>query len=373
MIAGGGFLFFVLGKEDIVYKIETSNLPAKQVWQFDSHEPISRVFFSPVDIYFTGESGVYAVNRITGLESWYIERDNLSLLIPPSLTHDILLVVTNQKRFIEAIDSDTGHTKWRVSVKKVAASDLAQVVAIAVKDETVFVGATLNRGTSIFALDLGNGSERWDAPQRLPEASPSDLAIYGNWLVVQGESLWYLDPNKGTNTTSKPLPVTNRFVFGLEQIFATVDESGIQAIDPLTAVKQWTFRAPCAYADYWLRLPPQPPANVLSIIVSCPKGLFYDGGSLYSVDADNGLITWRHSPELGHIPISVTNMDGHSYYLTLDGSVYALDIRNGQEVGELHVTPGELRDLGENASVSSDNEMLVLLLGNSQAFAFQNQ
>jgi outer membrane protein assembly factor BamB len=374
LAAGGSILTGCLTWGDQAnYEIVSSTLPTSLAWKFEADEPIIHAYLSPTFIYFTGYNSIYAVSRATGEELWKVERDHITLLIPPLATDShMVLVVTNNEKFIEALNVETGESRWRVSVKDAVSSDNASVSAVTVDANQVFVGAFLSRGTKIFALQLDNGKQIWDSPQELPEVRPRELMVYDKWLAVEGGDLWYLNRDNGVVTFRKLLPKANRFVFGTDQIYAISDGEDIKALDPLSIAEQWNFQGQCQHNSYWIYLSPTLPSDVLLVFVACDREQLYGGGTFYRLATQSGEIAWMHQIGSGPFLVLATIMGNYSYYLLDDGSVHALDLRGGQEVGALYVQPAEVRDRAGNERLVSDSEILVLLMGNQQAFAFKN-
>lgn len=364
--------FYVLPVREPVHQIKSSTLPIEQAWQFQADEPVLEAFLSTSDVFIRGTKGLYAVSRESGEKHWYIKRDNLSWIIPPSDKQNVVLLVTNSSSDLEAIDSETGRTRWRVRAKDIAKANNSHIYALTSDDDKVFVGISTNRRTRIVALNLADGRTIWDAPQRLDDEAGVDALLLSHpWLVAKGEKLWYLHPHDGQVEFTKPLPPADRFAFGERQIFAIMPSGGIRSLDPLTAHMQWNFRASCADGEYEILTLPKPPSYMLLVTVSCPKGLSLDWGSLYVIDAETGKVAWHHESEATSVMASAAAMGQSIYTLRINGSLYALDALSGEIVGELHVEPSRLHELGANASVVADQELLILLMGNSQIFAFK--
>jgi outer membrane protein assembly factor BamB len=373
VVAGTVLSYYVWNRSDS-YQIKSSSLPIEKVWEFATSEPILNAFLSSKNVYLVSRRGIYAIDRTTGEQSWKINRNKVIDVVPPTVPDsNIVVVATNDGKFIEAVSNTTGMSIWQVSVDKIVGNPDALARTINVSTEQVFVGTALFRGTKIFALRMTDGVETWDSPQEIQESYPSNAYLYGDWLAVKGIDIWYLGRENGEIVNKDSLPETNRFAFASSHIYAITDGIGIKALAPLTTAEQWLFRVQCDTAGYWILALPKSPDNETIVEASCSTGVFTSERSIYNLNDNTGEPIWTHKLKPAVFPKSFTNMGNYIFYIIEDGSVYALDRSDGEPAGEMHFVPATVQTPNVDARILSDNEMLLYLPGDNQVFAFESK
>lgn len=215
----------------------------------------------------TGRTGYVSVPAIKSVPNvqWKRQVGN-SVHGAAVLAGDLLLVPTVDAH-IDALDANTGETKWTFT----ASGDLFSSPAVA--EDVVYVG---NENGKLYALDLATGDERWS-------------------LELDG-GVW-----------TAPLVVN-------ELIYVGSQSDSFYAVDTKIRDISWHFKT-----DGWIVSPPTWENDLV---------IFGSGESLYALNGQIGLLIWQKS--LGSFWGPHAVKDGVLYAGSGDRSFYALKVENGE-------------------------------------------
>jgi serine/threonine-protein kinase len=135
---------------------------------------------------------VFALDAVTGEERWHFARpdDTLSAFIAPTVAGGMVYVGTvnapgvvgADQWVFEALDAETGVTRWQVDV-------VGQLNQPVIADGVVYFGTGLDR--SLLAVDAATGAERWRIP--LPDSDYAGFTpVVWDGLVYMGDENGYL-------------------------------------------------------------------------------------------------------------------------------------------------------------------------------------
>ncbi|MFE6633724.1 PQQ-binding-like beta-propeller repeat protein [Streptomyces tendae] len=203
----------------------------------------------------------------------------------------------------------------------------------------------------ITALDVTDGSRRWDRRVRVDDVSQDTghLKSVGNDIRITGVSggllfygsndhLYAVDADDGDHRwrymddTFHPSPV----VVG-DAAYAHMDFF-FYVLDPRTGDKLWDYNF-------------DPKADGSNIAVTDDVLLVHSGKKLIAVDLRTHQQKWTHQAA-SEAETGLVVVDGKVYFGTLDGALYAVDARTGEEEWR-RTFEGELWDgrLGEGAGM----------------------
>jgi hypothetical protein len=199
-----------------------------------------------------------------------------------------LLVVSEGKRHLSAVDLDTGEVRWRHSAHGGSVFRLRRAGKLLV---VVAGDATLS------ALDIATGDVVWRARDRLRFTTQVGLD-HDSLFAMAGESdgkgrgvvrLYHLDPYAGTTRWMRELPdapslVGAPLVTDREVIVVTRDRPGLglAALDRATGATLWSAEPGLVpVASAWLAIDD-------AIVVSS------ESGDLACWETANGGVRWRH-------------------------------------------------------------------------------
>jgi outer membrane protein assembly factor BamB len=202
---------------------------------------------------------------------------------------------------------------------------------IAVSDEAIYVAY----GAQVYAISPENGDRLWAFPSE-PErgrtffASPavaSDLIVVTDYVG----SVFAIDPATGTQKWVFESSPTARFiggaVIGDNYVYAGAVDGTLYAINRDTGTKAWQFRAPRGgngQHDIW------------STPLLDGNTLYFTSldGHLYALDAQSGTLLWQFpapdEPAIGAMAGTPTIHEGVLYFGSFNDKVYALDTQTRQ-------------------------------------------
>ncbi|MFH8442515.1 PQQ-binding-like beta-propeller repeat protein [Streptomyces sp. NPDC018026] len=226
------------------------------------------------------------------------------------------------------------------------------------------------KGHRITALDVTDGSRRWDRRVRVDDVGQDTghLKSVGNDIRITGVSegllfygsndhLYAIDADDGDHrwrymdSTFHPSPV----VVG-DAAYAHLDYF-FYVLDPRTGDKLW---------DYGF----DPKADGSNIAVTDDVLLVHSGKKLIAVDLRTHKEKWTHQAA-SDAETGLVVADGKVYFGTLDGSLYAVDARSGEEEWR-RTFEGELWDgrLGEGAGMPQVADGTVYFENDAYVSAF---
>lgn len=266
----------------VVVDAETGSV----VSRFDGPRTDSALVVSDGVIYLGNESGVHALDAITGERRWTfapsglpgetMEEGSSPEFRTPVLFGEVVYVAVEfgEESMVHALDRETGEERWRVEGSRVAAAT----------SDAVFV--YLFDAGDVIAIDAAGGSERWR--RNVPGAtsvSVSDGLLYtGSRVgevvahdVTTGERRWRFEGERELFATPSVAPET---VYAATSPTEGIDGGNLYALDADSGTLRW-----CAYLGTESVGPPA----VTSETVFVPRS----EGLLQARSADDGALVWQ--------------------------------------------------------------------------------
>lgn len=226
--------------------------------------------------------------------------------------------VTDDDGVVSAIDVADGADRWRFETE----SGYRIRGSPAVHDDTVFAA-----NTTLYALDAGDGTKRWERDLVSPAWSPivTDGLVHvatnsqgvSTFDAESGDRLWEFTPGDGSTAIHAPLAVRGDTAM-------VVAGDSLHALDAATGDDRWST----SVGDGSV-------ANVAPVATGDAVAVAV-GSNLLSVDATTGDTRWRTSfdaPLAG--PPAVSN-DG-LLVATTDGPLSMLDAQSGDRTGRVSI------------------------------------
>lgn len=300
----------------------------KVAWKFKTN---GRIYSSPIIVdkiaYFGSEDkNFYAVDTKTGLEIWKYKTDgaiNSTCAISNNTAY-----FASQDGYFYAVDIKNGKLKWIYRTEGEKKADIWDyyLSSPAVYNEYVYFGSG---DGNIYCLDTKNGEKVWNyKTEGIVHSSPAiayDMVYIGsfdgNFYALDyktGSLKWMFKTvgcvfKPGSIQGSPSISFTDGFIY-----FGTRDYN-IYVLDAKTGKTYWNLKTPS-----WIIATPTIKNSVMYYGNS-------DGPNLFSVDVVNGdgFPQWS-TPISLNIFGSCTIVDNTGYFGSLNGKLYAIDLKDGK-------------------------------------------
>lgn len=335
-------------------------------WEFVTAAPspgIPRAPTTDADTVYVGNDGgqVYAIDRISGAERWHTQVRG-SVHVQPTVENSRLYLGLRgfPRGFVEALDTDTGDSEWRVrfdgtgwaSAEVWTSPQLVDGTLIVGTDSGTLYGLNPADGTEFWAFDTGNkirslsrtpdgvvlgnldagtyrvtagGSEEW---HHVGESTPIwSTPIVGNGTVFVGGTdakLHAIDEATGDRrwTVQTEQPVVGGSVFSDGRVYLQATKTG--AFDADTGAVEWSFR-PMSFGV-------TAPALQDGVLYACETSEIVDW-NVYAADVSDGEVLWKRSTD-SRLLASPAVAEGVICTGSQGGVVYGFDSETGETLWE---------------------------------------
>lgn len=242
--------------------------------------------------------------------------------------------------------------------------------------------AYLANSTQVYAINLGNGTEKWRYPEeadnKITFFAPPVLTPDGQLLVASYDhNLYSINPENGQPSPGNwPFTGSNNLLIASplvseDKIFVPSSDKNLYALD-LTGNSLWSFATGDSLwatpaqlnggiiqpsMDHFLySLDPQTgdqlwkSEDLQGALVGQPTigpdGTLYIGSfsrEMLAIDGETGRVIWR-TPTSGWVWAGPALADGMLYFGDLDGVFYALDAANGNIGWQVETGQGAISD-----------------------------
>lgn len=364
-----------------VHSVTSNTLPVKLKWQADTNDPIR---FRPYSLdglvlVKTTASGcarcrdakakLIAFDAATGDKRWESAFTGLFQDIAPIALGETIIFPVNADGAVRAIDKRSGKTLWET--ERVVAH--TNINGLTQDSKRVYVG-TASNPTRVAALDPQTGKTLWETSEPFLKRSVVTLHLYKEKLYALSlDQIFVLDPVTGNLLKQYDADVSGFGAPTVQNEFAyTTRLGGINALDMLTSNIQWTFEPDCiqveAQNEGAVRM-----GRFFLYPPTLDEGLaFVNGGcrSVFALRANTGQIKWEHPLDSLSSLSRVVVTDGVAYVLVSDGTLRALDLTTGGEIGRAASSPIPLQGFQDSAGLITSENILFATFGDRTLFAF---
>lgn len=244
---------------------------------------------------------------------------NLVLRTGP-VVHDGLVLVgtrgdpTHQGPFrLYAFEAAMGEHRWSHDISR----GLFSAATPAAVDGTVYVRVRLSTGTLVEALDVSDGSRRWQRTVNDWIVGPFVVSD-GRLYVTMDEAMLALDPENGEQLWRTAVePVMAQPAVGDGAVHVGCQDGCVRAFEATSGEKRWSYDL----------------GDELTTSTAIRDGLVYAGGRDHLVALRDGEEAWRFGFEDDERFLTSTApaVDGEQLYVGGRRSIYALDGETGAE------------------------------------------
>lgn len=345
-------------------KLVSSSLPVKQLWQTQLKEPLSAIPVLTNRVIIAQTSvALYGLDKDSGQQLWKYTFNTRQPTPAPTMAKRNLVFLGENDGMVTALDTVSGEIKWQRQHCG-QESGYYTIASIVTDQEKVYI---VSQPTAIEAIYLDNGSVSWSHCKINETVFPSRgarLFIGGNeklFVVTTEAHILNLDTGIIEQKFEQNLAGAQHLVDGrfygrnwvrdahTMEIIRTLTSPGYK---PLYGSCE-DFRRPFTFG----------PSNVYAV-GSC--------GGVFSLDLDNYTVTESYLSNLD-VAAPVTIYQNLLYALTSNGEVHAIDPVTGLNAGVLRTNKNVESLRMSSSGVTSDNEVLVLIFGDKDIFAFKGE
>ena len=267
-----------------------------------------------------------ALDAATGRTVWTFDTGGV-IAGPPAAIDDDLVAFTSSDSFLYALDSRSGRLRWRFDLQ----SSYADQYGAALSDSTVFVGSALG----MHALRRDSGGVRWQVvtdgrPLGTPALAGDTLyfATLTNWIdSTLAEGFAYaLSGRDGRVLWRHALPRTRGKLGGARVgvvscpgvVIVPCADGQVRALDRATGQERWTHRFPEAS---------------LTACGTDDSTVFAGSldGSVAALDVRDGTVRWQIHMDASIESGPITVADGVVGFAAGDAKAFGLDARTGAQ------------------------------------------
>lgn len=353
--------------------IINSSAPLTIAWQFTA---TNSIYWAPVveqDIVLVrSEYGVQAVDQVTGQEKWKYPLGRSSGEDFPLVTDGHFVAIAGRNH-ISVVDFELGREMW---VCEVIGSESAvmgnvvssgQVDSLAIDGERIYAVGTIKGGTSqAVAYGIHDGVLQWRQDQLIPRSmfgaylAGDDLHVFsGGRFVLDKHTGAIIKQRENIDFNSRLSPTVSD-----QTIFIASLDGTLRALDLISLRPRWALDVTCSRTEHSdFQIP-----TIVGDIVYAGSGC----SEVYAVNLLTGNILWTYRPtEKVRVSSSVAVLDGIGYVIYSDGSLRAIDLDSGKEVGLLQTEPAEVPGVVHGAGITAANGYVYAYFGGRGLFAFK--
>lgn len=358
----------------------SSTLPLDVKWQVNTDSPIR---FRPyaldgMVLVKTTESGcarcrdskarLMAFDALIGNKLWESPFSGLFNDIAPILVDDLVIFPISADTALRAVNKRTGVAIWETQTQE----QIDNVHGLASDSGLIFVASGIEP-VRVYALNPHTGAIVWENSKEFPARSLETLYVANDKLyILFVTAIFVLDPKTGETlqryTRNMPSYGPPSFHEGIAYI---TREGGIESIDLVSAMTNWSFEPDCIQDSNQNEGPVRKGRFFLYTPSLTNDSAYVTGGcrKIFALDMA-GNEQWSYSGDnIGTISKLIA-LDGYGFVMFRDGSIRALDLATGKEKGRAETSPKPVTSFADGQGLDASNKMIFATFGDRTLFAF---
>ncbi len=231
-------------------------------------------------------------------------------------------------------------------------------------EERVYAGGMTGGLSQVEAYDLHTGEFLWRQDEQI-QRSTAETYLVGDNLHVFSGGRFILDKYTGSTIKGPEDMAFNTrldMIVSDETIFIARRDGTLRAVDLTSLETRWSLGSTCPREGSDYQFP-----TIVSDTVYAGSGC----SEVYAADLLTGKVLWTYRPnEKLRVASSVAVLGGIGYVICSDGSLRAIDLASGKEIGLLQTEPAEVPGVKFGAGATAANGYVYAYFGGRALFAF---